>query len=570
MKDLYRCLDDCAPALLSAIAEAWRIPLAKREPLEMVRALGDAMLSPDALQQALSSLSSEALDALAELAHQGGEAPAQRLALRYGAIRRLGPARLAREQPWLQPANAVEELYYRGLLFRAYGALGDYYGDLLIIPEQLFQRLPPLPVQPAEWEHPLGSPPPCIRSSDRDLMEDLFAALVRLRQAPLLRSALGEGASPFEQVVETLIHSGRLLGPRDLARHAMMWAILIRLDLVKQEGDSVQPSLRARDWLRQSDESRRRGIYFAWRDDPAIDELRLLPTLRCEGRSPASRPTSARRHVMAILSRFPEGQWFAIDALGQALKRRRPDFLRVDRDPGWTIRDAQTGAYLDGPESWERVEGALIRYLLTTTIHWLGIVNLGSAPDSEEPTAFNVTSLGKRLLALPEHAARSERASHAKAVATVDEELVVRISTENSLYERYQMERFCEWRGQDKGEARYQITEDSLWHSHDAAIRIEQILGFMRRITQNRVPPLAQRTLQAWGGRFGRATLERMVVLQTTDAPTMALIREDPQAAALLGPMLAPTACQVAEERVEALVARLKAIDIWPRIRLMG
>jgi len=567
MRDLYRCLDEYPPALLGAIAEAWQLTLPKGDALETVRALGDGMTAPGALQRALSTLSTTALEALAELAQQGGEVPAQRFALRYGGLRRLGPARLAREHPWLQPSNAVEELYYRGLVYRTYGTLGDFYGDLLVIPEQLMQRLPALATPPDAWERPLETPLQQTRRSDYALMEDLFALLARLRQAPLPRAASSAENLPIAPLMERLAENGRLVGSNERERQALLWRLLERLGLVRREGPAIQPSLHARDWLRLSDESRMQGIYLAWRDDPDFDELCLLQGLFSEGKSPAGRPIEMRCHLLALLRHFPVGEWFPIGALAQAARRRHPDFLRVGRDAGWAIRDAQTGAYLDSSDSWEQVEGALIQMLLRGPFHWLDLVALGSDAEGMEATAFCVTPLGERLLALGERKESEKPAPHPVS-ATVDDDLVVRLPTANSLYERYQLERFAEWRGQDRQEARYQITEDSLWRSHDAGIRSEQILRFLRRITTDGVPQAAQETLQHWGKRFGRASLERMVVLQTVDAPTMAQIRADPQAAALLGLLLAPTACQVPEDQVEALVERLKAIGIWPRLRL--
>lgn len=567
MRDLYRCLDDYPPALLGAIAEAWQLPLPKGDPLEMVRALGDGMTAPGALQRVLPSLSATALEALAELAQQGGEAPAQRFALRYGAIRRFGPARLAREQPWLHPSNALEELYYRGLVFRAYGTLGESLGDLLIIPEQLWQQLPPLATPPDAWECPLKTPLQYISCAGSALMEDLFAILVHLRQEPLPRTASDPQDLPIAPLIEALAEKERLLGPSDSARCALLWRLLQGLKLVRHEGPALLPSLQARDWLRLSDQSRMQGIYLAWRDDPDFDELRLLPGLSCEGKPPSGRLVEARRQLLALLRHFRVGEWFPMGALGDAARRRRPDFLRAGREAGWAIRDAQSGTYLEGPESWEHVEGALIQAQLHGPFHWLSLVTLGSETEGGEAIAFGVTPLGERLLTLSEPAGLREAAPHLVS-ATVDADLLVRLPTANSLYERYQLERFAEWQGQDQQEARYLITQDSLWRSHDAGIRGEQIIRFLRRISADGLSQMAQETLQRWSQRFGRASLEQMVVLQTVDAPTMAQIRADPQAAALLGLPLTPTACQVPEERVEALVGRLKAIGIWPRLRL--
>lgn len=573
MRDLYRLLDEYPPILLEAIAEAWDISLPKGEPLDVVRALGDGMLAPGAVEKALRGLSAEAREALAELKAQGGAVPAPRLTMRFGNLRRFGPARLARERPWGRPANALEELYYRGLVFRAYGEMGDYYGDMFLIPQQLLERLPPLAVQTPEWDQPLPSAPQGVRSAGRSLVEDLFSLLVALRRAPLEWPQPDEVKNPILPVLDRLTQTARLLGPRDPWRDALLWRLMARLEIVRAEGGGLQPSLKAREWLRLTDEERARGLYIAWREDPALDELTLGPTLRCEGGALPARAAAMRRNLATILARFPAGPWFGISGFLNALRRYRPDFMRPEGDSGWYLRDVATGRYLDGPESWEQVEGVVAPFLLTTALHWLGIVDLGYEEGASAPVAFRVTPEGHRLLAeeRPEKTAvppfRERRPAPREPLATVDEEMTIAISQEDSLYERYQLERFAEWRAQD-GRALYRITEDSIWRSQEAGIRIEQIVQFLRRITANRVPPPVLRTLEVWKGRFGRASLSRMIVLQTVDAQTMAQIRADAQAAALLGVPLGPTACQVPEERVEALIARLKALEIWPRVRL--
>jgi hypothetical protein len=106
MRDLYRCLDEYVPELLQAIAVAWQVALPKGESRETVSRLADSMLAPGALEGVLQNSSAEAREILAEMVREGGAVPGHRLSLQYGTLRRLGPARMVREQPWNQPTNA--------------------------------------------------------------------------------------------------------------------------------------------------------------------------------------------------------------------------------------------------------------------------------------------------------------------------------------------------------------------------------------------------------------------------------------------------------------------------------
>ncbi len=107
------------------------------------------------------------------------------------------------------------------------------------------------------------------------------------------------------------------------------------------------------------------------------------------------------------------------------------------------------------------------------------------------------------------------------ALATIDDDFGVRLPVAETLYERYQLERFAEWQAQDERTAAYRITADAVWLSQDAGIKIEQILAFLRRIGGENASPVVLRTLQAWGGRFGRVFVRPRLVLQTAAEATM-------------------------------------------------
>ena len=54
-----------------------------------------------------------------------------------GEIRAIGPGRLEREGIWREPENPAEELWYRGLIYRAFADFGDGPLEYIYIPEDL-------------------------------------------------------------------------------------------------------------------------------------------------------------------------------------------------------------------------------------------------------------------------------------------------------------------------------------------------------------------------------------------------------------------------------------------------
>ncbi|MCD6520455.1 MAG: helicase-associated domain-containing protein [Anaerolineae bacterium] len=560
MRDLYRCLDEYSPQLLQGIASAWGVSLPQAKPLEVVKRLAQGMLSPQAAQRALETLSPEARRALAEILSEGSVLPGHRLALRYGSIRRLGPARLEREQPWLQPENTLEELFYKGFLYRAYGSLGEYYGELFFIPAELAEILRPL-VGTVAPEFPRAEEAPArILSAGRALIEDLFLLLVRLRQG---RVPVRERVSPSVLILEEMGLGARLWGEDVPERLELLWGLLQRLRLIEEQRGIWQPSQRAKEWLTLTDAERLRTVFMAWRDDPHRDELSALADIRYDKASWPAKPALARRNLLELLAKCPAGEWLSLEGFVQVLRHYLPDYLRPDGDFAGVVYDAKTGEPLRGLASWEKVEGALARYLLAQPLYWLGIVDIGYERGAARPSVFRLTMEGRRLLT-------GERLEGEKAPppqATLREDFTVSIPLENTLYERYQLERFAEWQAQD-GEAIYRITAESIWRSQNAGIKVEQILNFLRRISQGQVPPVVVRALRAWGGRFGRVFVRRVLLLQTDDEQTMKQIRRQAQIRPLLGEAISPTACLVEEENLEKLTERLKSLGIWPHIRL--
>jgi hypothetical protein len=553
-----------APFLLGVVASAWHTALPASEQMANVETLAEAMLAPGALESQVAALSATARQALALMVRAGGTVPSHRITMNYGSIRRFGPARLEREKPWQEPASPLEELYYRGLVYRAYGEVGAYYGEILLIPDPFMEALPRLTALQAQVTAQPIATPEQVRAEDDALVEDLFAVLVYLRLHRLQAPQQGLADTSWLDV-QRLGLSRRMLGSAEPARQRLLAHLLTRLRLIQvSRGGWLEPTLRARDWLRQPDAARLDHLLIAWRDDADWDELCHLPTLRCEGTGWRSDPVVARRNLMAFLAAWPAETWFALDDLLGALKEQLPDYLRPDGDfTSWYIRNATTDEYLSGFASWDAVEGALARYLCTGPLHWLGVVRLGHSEG--RPVALWLTARSKQLLSGVLSQSRSRAESHGR-LATVSDDLRVSIVPQGTLYDRYLLERFAEWQGQG-AQANYAITIEALARGVEGGIKLEQMVAFLKRVTQDQIPAVALRALLAWGARFGRVSLQRAVLLRAHDEATLQQIQADPELQPLVREVLTPTTCWVAEEDLAELERRLKAAGLWPHLR---
>jgi len=562
MKDLFRCLDEYPDQLLRAISQVWQVSLPEGDSREKALHLAEAMCAPDALERTLQELTPPARCVLAEIVKEGGVAPGHRLLVKYGGIRRLGPAAMAREEPWSQPKGVLEELYYKGIIYRAYATVADHYGEVYFIPQQLLTPLQGLESQQEELDVQQVPTPVRIKQDGGALAEDLLAFLVRIRQDRI--SASGRNR-PLERplTLDQIDLGPRLLGSNNPERLALIRRLLWRLGLLQNQKDMLRPSPRARTWLRLPDLRRAQSVYLAWRGDPHWDELRQLASLQLEDPGWQTSPVVARSALLGMLAKCPADHWLSLASFVEALKRHHPDFLRLngDYDSSYVL-DARTGQYLSGFASWDKIEGVLATHVITSSLHWLGIVDLGYGPEDDRPTAFRMTDQGQSLLTSELEMPKTKEPA-SSTLAKVGDDLTIAIPVANSMYERYQLERFAEWQVQDTV-ATYRLTADSVWKGYNAGVKTVQIVNFLKRITRNQGSPTVLRTVQAWGGRFGRATLRQTLLLRTADGPTMQQIRAQPKIRQLLGQVVSPTTCLVDKENASNLIKQLKDLGIWP------
>ena len=106
------------------------------------------------------------------------------------------------------------------------------------------------------------------------LVEDLTAEIVYLRQQPIRSQA---GREPSTELLARLDLGPRMVGPAIPARLHLLWRLVVGQGLLEHDGRQWHLSLRARQWLGQSDAEQWLACICAWRDDRTWDELYDLP-----------------------------------------------------------------------------------------------------------------------------------------------------------------------------------------------------------------------------------------------------------------------------------------------------
>jgi hypothetical protein len=535
--------------------------------------LVEELLQPEEVALTLESLSPAEREALEAVIAQGGKIKAPLFLREYGELRAFGPGRLEREKPWLELANAAEGLWYRGLIYKAFDEAEDYRGEFFFIPQDLLPLLPQAEKGPPSFTLGPSPPPPIIHQGDLTLLEDVCTFLSYLQRGEV--KPLRGGYLP-RPVIERL--NEQFIVKEDLAEvvheRGTQWLAFLhhlcrQLKLVRVKGGLLKPnSAEARAWLKSSPADQIAALQASWRDDPQWNDLWHVPGLRCADTGWRNDPLATRQRILKHLSQCPPDQWLSLASFIQAIKESDPDFQRPDGDyHSWYIRQADTGRYLSGFESWDQVEGALIAYFIAQPLHWLGVTSLGYENETEGlMSSFLITSWGAAFLGLP----HQEQEEWSPQPIEIRPDFTVLIPAGGSLYHRFQVERFADRQGSEEGAYLYHITQDSLARLLREGIKVKTVLGFLKQATADRLPANVAHALQQWGQKYGQVSLRSVVLLQVKDELILQELQTLPRTRPYLREIISPVAATVAERDWPKLVEELRKLGYLPHVEGLG
>jgi hypothetical protein len=524
MPDLTASLQNTDLGHLRIIAELWGIDLTAADADACRGQLSAALLDPGLAAEVVESLPPEARAALDALTAKNGRLPLVEFSRRFGDVREMGPGKRDREHPHRKPACTAEILYYRALIAQAFFDTPSGPQEFIYIPDDLFAIIPRKGgARSALTAEPLGRPASPVEKSLPLPANDWL-----LDDATTLLAALRLGlADPADLHI-----------PAEVIREFLAAANILR-------GDAVDPNA-VKAFLEATRAEALKQLTDAWLDSPDFNELRQVPGLACEGEW-RNDPLATRRFLLALLEALPQGQWWSLTAFIRNVKAQHPDFQRPAGDyDSWFIRREADGAYLRGFAHWDEIDGALIRYLVTGPLHWLGMVELAAPEDSKEATAFRVISdKGKGV-----------NESGKLIVRSSGQVAVARFAPRAA---RYQVARFGEWLAPKKDDYLYLLTPASLTRALQQGLKVEHLLVLLSKYTGGSIPPSLVKALKRWEINGTEARMQETVILRVSRPEVLDELRSS-KAGRFLGEILGPTTVIVkagAQSKVMAALAEL-------------
>jgi hypothetical protein len=309
----------------------------------------------------------------------------------------------------------------------------------------------------------------------------------------------------------------------------------------------------ARTWLDASRPAQVRALVDAWLKSATFNELWHTPGLIPERAGWSNDPALARKVVFRFLELVPLTDWWPVEELVDAVKEDEPDFQRPGGDyESWYIRDAQTTNYLRGFESWDQVDGAVLRFILTGPMHYLGLIDVAS-----DEAACRLNAYGRALVPDGGEWPRGGAASEGGPLR-VHADGLIEVPRTTSRFERFQVARFTMWeRAADP--FLYRVTADGIAIAKRQGLRADQIVTFLRRVVEGQLPDDLARQIEAWGKAAAGepVTVSRLVVLRTPGPELMDMILNTPALRRYVGAQLGPTAVVVREGQWHDLAAAL-------------
>lgn len=459
-----------------------------------------------------------------------------------------------------QSISLTVALLQKGLIYRSFGTIGSWRGELYHVPNELREAIsgsmPPGP-RPTKPEVRAGVVPEA--AEQRDPAFDLFCLLSFLRRGE--RRAFQGFISRFDLPKLEQENGG---GPRDLGtgEAERQWRFLLHLALsggwVRRDGPVLKPGRVAAQLLSGQPDEVRQRMLDRYVKDRSWSDLAEAGRVRQSLGSRRIDETAARLAVLHYLQEFAGGEWVSETGFCDAVRAANPDFLREDyASLGSAMVDVAAEAELGGTESWDPVEGEWIRYVLRGPLYWLGVVRRGR------------DSAGRRvaLQLVPEVAAQDSAPllSRDSREVVFHDDLTVYAPEGTDLGLLYQLEPYLALRGRDTAGSSYRLSKSSVLRGLESGGSWDELRGLMGRLS-TQVPQHVLDQIQEWADSYGRLLIEGGILLTVSADEEAEAVGQSPALTSYLGARLGSRTFRVMPGHIWQLVDALREAGHAPRV----
>ena len=566
---------------LQIIADLWGLDVDVWKIEPALESIVSMILNRTRIHEIVNDLPDQAQYGINELVNNQGFIAWSLFTRRYGDVREMGHGRRDREKPYkTHNASTAEILWYRALVYKGFFDIGMGPEEFAYIPRDLLEIIPGEKLSddftygceavPFEYRYPLPV--------NDWILDDACTMLAGIRMGMKIEKIAGsfklckiEPGSVGELSVRALIDllsSARIMG---------------------KEGELIPE--RVKTFLEAERGSSLNKLVQSWLDSKSFNELHLLPGLFFEGEW-KNNPLRARQAVLEFLSTIPKSPvrikilensgsipessqssdrpYWSLKSFISDIHTKSPDFQRTAGEyDSWYIREKSTGNYLNGFEHWDQIEGALIRYILTGPLNWLGIIELAGSGDNVKEaadliSAFRFSDWAYYLL--HDRTLKIDSEEDGKLIVRADGVILVPDEVPRSV--RYQIARFCEWGelNTERNLYTYLITNTSLSQSQQKNLKVEQLINILTKYSAS-VPPNLIGGLKRWDTQGSSVSLENHTILRMNDPQIIEDLRKS-RAARFIGEALGPNTVIVKNHAWKRVLSVLTEMGYFSKVKI--
>jgi len=240
---------------------------------------------------------------------------------------------------------------------------------------------------------------------------------------------------------------------------------------------------------------------------------------------------------MEMLSLIPADTWWSLEAFISDVRENAPDFQRPAGDyDSWFIRQTDSGQYLRGFAAWNEVDGALLRYMISGPLHWLGFLDLAAPDDQSAPLAFRLSRWAEHLWLGKPPAGLDEENEPVR----VNSQGLILVPQRASRAVRYQLARFTAWLPPHNNFYQYRISPQALDRARQQGLYPAQLINLLRKHANAPLPPNLLQLLKRWESHGVQAKIETVSLLRVNSPEILNALRKT-GAARYLGETLSDT-----------------------------
>jgi hypothetical protein len=305
-------------------------------------------------------------------------------------------------------------------------------------------------------------------------------------------------------------------------------------------------------------------LFQTWCKSTRINDLRMVPGLFFEGNW-SNDPLTPRELITQTFASLDVKTWWSMNGYINQVKEKRPDFQRPAGDyDSWFIRDAATNEHLHGAAHWNEIEGALLYYLVSGPLHWLGVVDLAQSTRDGSYTAFKLSLSGRDLLAgrIPIHC-KEETGS-----ITVSSDGIVHVPNNVSRALRYQISRFGAPLSVTPNERKYRLTPSSLHQAAEQGLKVSHLLQLFQQARVKNLPPNLVQQLERWEKYGSEASVEKAILLHLNRPELLPLLQKNQRVSQSIATVLNAQTAIVKPGKVEQLRQGLAELGLLADIKI--